>query len=166
MCFYFRSFIWILVFIFIAYPVAFIASIFYVFIQPFALCCQFMYNVEDYLFELVSLPMTCMYNIIYSRSFSFNKDPNLTRPNSHQSSLRQVSAQLNTHNSFGNVGSYVIAGNHSTASCLENNNNNLTPSIKLEQTSKKSASINLPDNQINQNSQHNLNNQNNQNNVV
>lgn len=140
MCFYLRSFIWILVFIFIAYPVAFIASIFYVFIQPFALCFQFVFNIEDYLFELVSLPLSCMYNIIYSRSFSLNRKDQ-TRPNSHQnshqSSLRQVNNQLQTNN-FVNIIDSGLEINH-----------NQTPTIKLEQistSSKKNSSINLEDN--------------------
>lgn len=132
MCFYIRSFFWLLIFIFIAYPLAFISAIFYVFIQPFGLCCQFMNSVEDYLFELVSLPLICMYNIVYSKSFSVNKSI------SRQSSLKQVqSCQLNARSSFGNINSFVITGN-STSLCPAENN----LVAKLNQTEKQPSTDN------------------------
>ena len=50
------SVVWFFVLIFVAIPIAFIAAFFYIFLSPFAACCDCMKPVVEFLHKGVQLP--------------------------------------------------------------------------------------------------------------
>lgn len=53
------SFLWLVVLVAVAYPVALLSSIWYILLQPFQVCCSPCLPLAQFFFKLVQLPLIC-----------------------------------------------------------------------------------------------------------
>ena len=65
---WFWSVLWFFVLIFVAWPLGFLAAVFYLILAPFAACCACMKTVTDFLHKGVLLPYNVATYMVQGRS--------------------------------------------------------------------------------------------------
>ncbi|KAK3727728.1 hypothetical protein RRG08_032684 [Elysia crispata] len=63
------SIVWLLLLLFIAWPVAFFIGSFWVFLQPFMVCLK-LHDLQKSLLTIVDLPTTCTQKMMAGEGFS------------------------------------------------------------------------------------------------
>lgn len=67
-CGWFWSFLWILIFLALAWPLGIVAAIFYALFSPFSACCNACVDLSNFLRKGMELPYKAAQNIVQGKS--------------------------------------------------------------------------------------------------